>query len=199
MHTTRISFIKHLGTGEADAWNELEQIYQPLIVNWLRRFQLQDNDAQDLTQEVMLVLAQQIGQFEHSGNVGAFRNWLRTTTVNLAHNYLRKTKKELAQAVGSDTFLEMLHQLADPDSDISREFRIEHDRLVVRRLLEQVKERFEPVTLEIFRLHVVQGVGARETAQELGVSVASVHTAKSRVLRQLRAQAADLIEEMYVS
>ena len=84
---TRISFIQQLGDGHSDAWSELDATYRPMIVHWLRRFELQASDADDLAQEVMAHVVGRISGFEHNGRVGAFRNWLRATTINVARNY----------------------------------------------------------------------------------------------------------------
>ncbi|MFT7641912.1 MAG: RNA polymerase sigma factor (sigma-70 family) [Pirellulaceae bacterium] len=132
-----------------------------------------------------------------NGRVGAFRNWLRTTTINLARNFLRR--RNIAAGTGSSGIHEMLGQLEDPQSAISREFNVAHDHNVVRHLMELISNQFEPVTLEIFQKYVVQGQSARETAAEMQVSVASVHTAKSRVLRRLRKYAENMIDDSYFS
>jgi RNA polymerase sigma-70 factor (ECF subfamily) len=197
MDTTRLTLIHKISSGEPDAWEELDQLYRPLILNWLRKYQLQSSDAEDLTQEVMTVLAAQVGEFEHNGRVGAFRNWLRTTTVNLARNYLRR--RNIAAGTGSSGIHEMLGQLEDPNSPVSREFNLNHDRNVVRRLMDLISNQFEPITLSIFQKYVVEGQTARETATEFEVSIASVHTAKSRVLRRLRKYAENLIDDSYFS
>ena len=189
MHSTRISFIHELTHRDRGAWEELNAIYRPLILKWLARFPLQSSDAEDLTQDVMAVLVRDIDKFEHNGRVGAFRNWLRTTSVNLTRNYLRR--KNIPVATGASVVYQMLLQLEDRESRAAREFDLEHHRLIVRQLLKRVAKQFEPATLEIFRLHVIDGVAAAETATRLGVSVASVHTAKSRVLRRLRKEAPD--------
>ncbi len=196
MDQTRISFLHHLADGKPDAWEELDHVYRPLILHWLRRYNVQPSDADDLAQEVMTVVLRQIGEFEHNGRVGAFRNWLRTTAANLTRNYFRK--RNIPRATGSSTFMEMLEQLEDPNSGASREFDKAHDRFVVNRLLTRIAVDFEAETLKIFQFYVIEGHEARQTAEELGVSIATVHTAKSRVLRRLRQMAADLIDEMYL-
>lgn len=45
---------------------------------------------------------------------------------------------------------------------------------------------FEEATLQAFRLHVLAGHPVAETAEEVGISTASVYQAKSRVLKRLR-------------
>ena len=194
MHATRISFIHELTHREPAAWEELDECYRPLIRKWLGRFPLQASDAEDLTQDVMAVLLRDIQNFHHNGRVGAFRNWLRTTSINLTRNYLRR--KGTLEATGASVVYQMLLQLEDRESQAALAFDLEHSRLVVRRLLKSVSKQFEPITLDIFRMHVIDGVKAAETARRLGVSVASVHTAKSRVLRRLRREAPDYLREM---
>jgi hypothetical protein len=44
-----------------------------------------------------------------------------------------------------------LQQLADPDSDLNRQWDEEHDRYVLHCLLDLVEEEFEPITLQAFR------------------------------------------------
>ena len=142
----------------------------------------------------MTDLVREIGNVDHNGRVGAFRNWLRTTTVNLARNYLRHNSP--ARGTGLSEVHQMLSQLEDPRTALSQQFDLEHDRTVIRALLDRVSRQFEPATIDMFQLHVVEDCPADEAARRLGVSVASVHTAKSRVLRRLRQEATDWIDDI---
>jgi RNA polymerase sigma-70 factor (ECF subfamily) len=56
-----------------------------------------------------------------------------------------------------------------------------------------VEEEFEPSTLQSFRRLALEGASGEEAAQELGLTVAAVYMAKSRVLRRLRQEAEGLI------
>jgi RNA polymerase sigma-70 factor (ECF subfamily) len=55
---------------------------------------------------------------------------------------------------------------------------------------------FEPATMQAFRRMALEGASGVEAAGELGLSVAAVYTARSRVLRRLREVAAGLIDEL---
>jgi RNA polymerase sigma-70 factor (ECF subfamily) len=57
-----------------------------------------------------------------------------------------------------------------------------------------VEEEFEPITLKAFRRLALDGVSGAEAAEELGVSVAAVYMAKSRVLARIREEAEGLID-----
>lgn len=198
MDPTRISFIQYLSHGKHRAWEEMDRTYRPLIYHWLRRYQLQSSDAEDIAQEVMAVVVRRVGEFDHNGRVGAFRHWLRTITVHTARNFLDKHGHQ-PEATGSSLLLEMLAQLEDPASEASRLFDRQHDQFVLQAMLERVVEQFEPGTINAFRMHVLEGVDAKVTAGRLGVSPRVVYIAKSRVLRALREQAADWIDELSVS
>ena len=61
-------------------------------------------------------------------------------------------------------------------------------------LLDLVEEEFEPITLRAFRRLAIDGVSGAVAAEELGLSVAAVYVAKSRVLKRIRLDAEGLID-----
>lgn len=191
MDKTRLTLIERIANDDPGAWVEVNAIYLPLIRGWLGRYQLQRSDVDDLSQEVLKILVAQIKDFEHNGRTGAFRNWLRTTTVNVARNTLRKRNTPLAG--GGTEFQAGMAALEDPHSNLSKEFDEDHDRHVVRYLLTEIEGDFKELTLQVFKMHVVEGATVEETARFHGVSRASVHTSKSRVLRKLRQRAGELL------
>lgn len=60
------------------------------------------------------------------------------------------------------------------------------DSLLVKQVLSQVECEFEPVTWKGFWLTTIESRSSAQVAELLGVSIASVYQAKSRVLRRLR-------------
>ena len=77
---------------------------------------------------------------------------------------------------------------------MSRVWKDEHDRHVIRRLLELTQRRFAPSTWQAFRRQVMDGASAAKVATELDISLHSVYAAKSRVLSMLRQQAQGLVD-----
>jgi RNA polymerase sigma-70 factor (ECF subfamily) len=47
-------------------------LYAPLIRVWLRKYNVQDSDADDLVQEVLLAVSKDLGTFEHGGSRALF-------------------------------------------------------------------------------------------------------------------------------
>jgi len=95
---------------------------------------------------------------------------------------------------GGSSATAALQQIADPDSTLNRQWDEEHDQYVLNCLLDLVDEEFEPTTLRAFRRLALDGVSGAEVAQELGLSVAAVYVAKSRVLARIRQEAEGLID-----
>lgn len=195
---TRVSLIQYLCRDNQEAWQEADRLYRPMISGWLNRYRLQTGDVEDITQEVMAKVAAKIGEFDHNGRIGAFRNWLRLITVNTLQNHFSKLNRR-AEKLGTSTVRELIDHLADPNSGLSRAFNVEHDQHILMRLLESVSSQFQEETLQVFRLHVLDGVSAEEVATQTGVGVHAIYMAKSRVLRALRKQAPDWLEELKFS
>ena len=71
MHTTPVSLLERLRRQpDAQSWQQLVAIYQPWLRGWLQTHFLQAADAEDVVQEVLAVLVQEIGRFEHNGRRG---------------------------------------------------------------------------------------------------------------------------------
>jgi RNA polymerase sigma-70 factor (ECF subfamily) len=176
-----------------EAWRRLVDVYTPLIHGWLHRQSVQHDDRDDVVQEVMTVVIRRLPEFEHNRRIGAFRAWLRTITVNCLRDFWR-SKRIRPVAAGDSSFVNVLDQLADPNSGMSRIWDEEHDRHVMKRLKELLQPQFEKKTWQAFQRLTVDGMSPDVVAKELGITVNAVFIAKSRVLARLRQEAAGLVE-----
>jgi RNA polymerase sigma-70 factor (ECF subfamily) len=70
---------------EPEAWARFVSLYAPLIYSWGRRAGLQDQDAADLVQEVLVTLLEVLPTFDYDRH-RSFRKWLRTVTLNKWRN-----------------------------------------------------------------------------------------------------------------
>lgn len=185
MSDTSVSLLLRLQR-ESDpaSWQRFVDVYAPLIGRWLNRSSLQQADYDDLIQEVLKIVVQKVPEFERRRE-GSFRAWLRVVTANCLREHWR-SEKYRPLASGDTDFLKRLQELEDPQSPLAQAWEAEHDRHVVRRLLELIGPQFEPSTLQAFRSVVFDGQKPAQVAAELGISVNAVLLAKSRILRQLR-------------
>jgi RNA polymerase sigma-70 factor (ECF subfamily) len=190
---TSVSLLDRLGRAPTEEdWRRLLDLYQPLLRAWMARAGVRASEADDLAQDVLLVVFREIGKFERRG-AGAFRSWLRTILVHRIRDSFRG-RKYRPTATGDSDFLHWLDELESPGSALSRQWDREHDEHVVSSLMRRVQGDFAPATWQAFRRHVLEGEPARRVAEELGLSLNSVLLAKSRVLKRLRQELAGLVE-----
>jgi RNA polymerase sigma-70 factor (ECF subfamily) len=194
MQPTSLSLLQRVQAQPGpDSWSRLVELYRPLIHAWVSRYRVQASDADDLTQEVLAILVRELPHFEHRGQPGSFRAWLRTIAANRMRAFWRAGRCRPA-ATGDSDFAEMIAQIEDPESPLSRVWDRQHDEHVLSRLLELMEQEFEASTVQAFRRTAIEAARAEEVAAELGMSLAAVYTARSRVLRRLRQEAEGIID-----
>src|SRR5262245_8167437 len=125
MIPTSLSLLERLRQASPDApdWRRLREIYLPLIRSWLCRVPGVRAEADDLAQEVLVVLVRELPAFKRRRD-GAFRAWLRQITLNRVRAWQRG-KHRRGRAGGAEIG-SLLAQLADPGSDLSRQWDEEH-------------------------------------------------------------------------
>lgn len=178
---------------DEEAWRRLVTLYSPLLRNWLLRHNANMGDIDDVVQEVMTVVVRRFPEFQRQPRTGAFRAWLRTITVNCLRDQWRRSNKQ-PKAIGGSDCIEVIEQLADPHSGISKLWDQEHDLHIANCLLEKLQHEFTPQTWQAFQRFAIDGMSADEVARELGMTANAVFIAKSRIISSLRAQAQGLID-----
>jgi RNA polymerase sigma-70 factor (ECF subfamily) len=194
MNETSLSLLNRLrSSADSESWNRLVALYAPLIRAWLRKYDVQDSDADDLLQEVLLAVSEDLSKFDHGGQPGAFRGWLKAILVNRLRKFWRSRDRR-PQARGGSDIDARLAQLDDPSSEMSRIWNLQHDQYVLRQLLALAEPHFTPNTWKAFCRVALEGARPEVVAEELGISLNAVCLAKSRVLRRLRQESEGLIE-----
>jgi RNA polymerase sigma-70 factor (ECF subfamily) len=178
---------------DAASWERLVDLYSPLLRGWVDRHDVQPSDADDLIQDVLIVVMRELPSFRHNQRPGAFRSWLKQIVINRLRNFWRARGRGGVVSGGSGV-MDRLDELEDDRSQLSRIWQQEHDQHLTRQLLEMIEPRFTPTTRQAFRRLVLDGADADDVATELGLSLNAVFTAKSRVLRELRAVSKGLLD-----
>ena len=178
------SLIVRLRENDTQAWNELVELYGPLIFHWCVSLGLQSSDAADVMQEVFASASRSFGQY-HARPDGSLRGWLWTITQNKVRDLWRKQKHQVNAAGGTAANWQLSQIVDDLDDEPTNE--AEASRLV-HRALELIKNDFQSQTWTAFWRSAIEGHDNRWIAEELGLSLNSVRQAKSRVLRRLREQ-----------
>jgi RNA polymerase sigma-70 factor, ECF subfamily len=194
MNETSVSLLdRACDDSESESWTRLASIYTPLLQVWLQKHSLQASDVDDLVQEVLLTVARELPEFQHSGRTGAFRKWLRGILVHRLQNFWR-TNQRARVVPERGSVLAELAELEDDASQASQLWDSEHDRHVLSHLMTEVRPRFHPKTWEAFQRQMFRGEKGRAVAEDLNMSLKAVQLAKSRVLHALRTEAKGLVD-----
>jgi RNA polymerase sigma-70 factor, ECF subfamily len=185
---TSVGFLRSLKNQSDAAWARLNDIYQPLVRKWLRSHGVRPTDADDVAQEVMLVVCRRLQDFQRQ-RTGSFRCWLRSITVNCLRDFRRKVSRQVA----GEGVRELLLSLEDPNSSLSRLWDVEHDMHVLRYLMAELKDRFKKQTWLAFQGTAIAGRQPADVATELGMTENAVCIAKSRVSARIREAARGLL------
>lgn len=197
MQTTSVSLLQRIaadGSGSNDDWQRLLTMYKPFILHHVRSYPDLFDHADDITQEVMMVLMRELPVFQRQ-RTGSFRAWLRGIIVNKLRSAARKVRRQPTASGDASTLEERIEALADPASQVSKRWDEEHDRNVLRKVMESLRRDFQETTWKAFELYVLQEKDPRTVASELDISLNSVLLAKSRITRRLREEAAGLVDE----
>lgn len=184
----------HLAGVEQDsaAWSRLERIYRPLISDWIAKAGIIEGDMDDVCQNVFSALIRGLKNFQHSGREGAFRNWLRNLTINQCRQFRKKNLKHTNVCDGHKAE-QFLDELADPKTDLSRRWHLEHDRHVLASILEMVADEFDDVAMYAFHELVICRGPVDQVAEELGITIKETLALSMKVKSRIMQEAAALI------
>ena len=183
---TRASLLIRLrDSGDERAWALFVDLYAPLVYSYGRRQGLQDADAADLTQTVLHALVRAIGRFDYDPRRGSFRSWLFTIVRNKLLTHLSKRRGSV-QGCGDPATQALLEAQAVSDQEVAV-WETEYEQRVFAWAVEQVRPRVHETTWQAFWQTAVEARPAKEVAAALGIRLAAVHVAKSRVLARLKA------------
>jgi RNA polymerase sigma-70 factor (ECF subfamily) len=82
---TLLARLYHSGTTDEAAWREFVDLYGRQIFRWCRHWDLQDADAEEVTQQVLMQLLAKMKDFVYDSS-RSFRAWLKTVTHHAWRN-----------------------------------------------------------------------------------------------------------------
>jgi RNA polymerase sigma-70 factor (ECF subfamily) len=171
------------------AWADFAERYGRRIYGWCRHWQLQEADAEDITQQVLLKLAQKMRAFSYDPS-RSFRAWLKTV-VHHAWRDFADHRQRSDTGSGDTHVLEMLQTVQARDRLVA-ELDEEFERELLDEAMARVQARIQPRTWQAFRMLAVEQVSGAEAAARLDMKVATVFVARSKVQKMLQEEVARL-------
>ena len=107
---TSLSLLHRIQASRNDenAWREFVVRYGTRIYEWCVNRKLNPDDAEDVTQDVLLKLARNFEKFEYDP-AQSFRGWLRRVTENAIKDFIR-SQANRDQARGGSTIVALMAQ-----------------------------------------------------------------------------------------
>ena len=200
--TTRKSLLAKVRAGDEVSWAEFYAAYKPLILLCGEDCMLTPDENDELVQQVMSEIFRKdiVGKydpdhvpdnvvFHYDPQRGRFRHYLRKIIRNQALNIYRKR----AAHKGAD---DREQPPPEPSVDVwDKLWDEEWKRHVLAMALAELKGHVQPATYVAFEMYALQKRPVQEVADCLGISVASVYTARSRCIAALKEIIAKLEEQ----
>jgi len=193
-NSTSTSLIDQVKQGDQAKWEQLVRLYNPLVRYWCRGKVTCPEDTEDVVQEVFTTVFRSLGEFKKQPHRGAFRAWLKKITGYKLQEHWKLGRKQPVAAGGSEA-LERIAALPDPFGEESSTEEDASERcLLLRGAMELVRLEFENTTWQAAWQTAVESQSPAVVGHALGMKVAAVYVAKSKVLARLRQVMGDLLE-----
>lgn len=177
------------------AWQRFVDGYKPFIADRCRLAGLNETDAEEVTQIVLVSLVRALPKFRYDP-MKRFRGYLTCVVMNATRTYWKKRSQHLGSTDLGGT--DALENFPDPAfaeplaSDVDD--RVTVGLELLNRVIDCVQNRVEPHTWTAYWETAVQGRKPAEVAAQLNVSAATIYMAKTRVGQMIREEASRLID-----
>lgn len=173
--------LRHDPSNQA-AWNEFVDQYGRHIYRWCRQWKLQDADAEDVAQEILLKLARKLRDFAYDPK-SSFRGWLKTVAHHAWRDFVDGQRR--VRPIANEQIWELL-QSVEAREDLIQKLEEAFDHELLEAAKVQVRLRVAPHTWEAFQLAAIEGLPVAEVAAKVHMQVAMVYVAKSKVQKMLQ-------------
>jgi RNA polymerase sigma factor (sigma-70 family) len=164
------------------AWREFVERYGPRIHGWCRRWHLQEADADEVTQDVLVRLTEKLRDFDYDP-ARSFRGWLKTLTRHAWSDFLEAHRRR-GQGSGDSQVFQALLSL-EAREDLVQRLEEEFDLELLEQAIARVRLLVAPAKWEVFRLMAHKWWSGAAVAEKLGMKVATVYVVRSKVQKLL--------------
>jgi RNA polymerase sigma-70 factor (ECF subfamily) len=172
----------------AEAWEEFDRRFRPIIVGFAMKLGLREADAADAAQETLARFVSEYRQGRYDRSRGRLRSWLMSLARSRIAD-LRRRQARRRESRGESAIIDLPN-----DAAMAQIWEEEQQRSMLRRALDALREttRTSEKTIQAFELLVVNGLPVDAVAVQLSMSAQDVYLAKSRVAQRLRQILSDL-------
>ena len=189
--TTRVSLFARMAEfpGDPGVWADFVATYGPTVVQWCRRYGLQDCDAHDVAQDVLVRFWRQAADFRYDP-ARRLRGYLRRMVLSAVSDWSDSRRADRL-GTGDDAVQSLLSSLPARE-DLARRIEETFDTEMLALAMSRVEARVLPRTWQAFRMLALERCCGEEVASTLGMDVNNAYRAKSQVQRMIREVIGDL-------
>ncbi len=174
--------------GREIAWRDFYGRYAPIISGFARKIGVDSHDVPDIIQDVMLGFFAVSPRFVYDPARGRFRGYLKTCVWRACQAHVGTRLRFDGRPI---------EQIDPAEPNIEATWNEVWDTEKLQRALEVVRTRYlarsdKARTFRAFEMYALLDSSAEDVAKELGISVASVHQAKTRVTKAIKAAADEI-------
>src|SRR5260370_41179388 len=183
--TTCVTLLTRLREDPSDqaGWEEFVERYGRHIYRWCRQWKLQDADAEDVTQNILVKLSRNLRAFAYDPAL-SFRGWLKTGAHHAWRDF--EDSRRRAHTAAGDSHAQDLMLTLEAREDLAQKLEEAFDLELLEAAKARVRLRRAPNTWEAFRRGALEGVPVAEVAATVNLQVAMVYVAKSKVQKMLQ-------------
>lgn len=181
--------ISEVLVGHTDAFHELIRPYERSVYLMALSMLRNEAEAEDVAQETFIKAYRNLGRFRSEAR---FSTWLIAIALNEARARLRRKQPRLTDSIDDEEGSVVPAQLTDwreiPSESLERQ--------EVRGLIQRALATLPLAYREVFVLREIEDRNVKETAETLGITIASVkmrlHRARLMLQKQLAPQLASI-------
>ena len=178
---TTTLLLEQLSDGDEQAWAQLSQRFRTPIVRFVRSLGVPESEAEDVTQEALLIFLDAYRRGRYAREKGRLSSWLFGLAAQAVKRRGRGARRQARELPAPSVFWQ---ELSEPE--LRDAWDLEWDRHVFERCLSQVRHELRPDTVAAFELVTLQELSADEVAARTGLTTNAVYLAKRRVLQRIQ-------------
>ena len=170
-------FVERIRAGDAFAWRELIDRYEPLLRQIARQYRLSSQEIEDAVQTTWLRCLEHINQLAHADRL---RGWLATICRRECLRLATRGRREVPLGEATVTvIIDSKQEEQDPSIEAARR----DDNARLNRAIAALPDRQRSVLLELLGR---EGYGYLDISRRLGLPVGSIGPTWQRAVTRLR-------------
>lgn len=185
--------------GESVAWEKLVDVWTPCIYEFCRRKGIQQADAGDVVQHVMIRVFRYRDKFSREGEGHRLKAWLLMIIGQAIADYYRQFAGKNRAQGGSD-FADQMANLAETLDTASAADSVDGEKLFdaglwMARTLDVIQAEVTEQTWQVFDMFKIQDRTAKEVGEHFGLKENTVRQRVYSVTQRIKREADGLFDE----